>query len=303
VVDPRISAAVAGMNPATALVTLLWEMPDVTVAIVHPDGRGVVDVNDAVEDLTGIPRAEVIGLTNLKELWLEANEWPQLLETIQTAGAVAGYPFSVRHRSGEVRFGHLWARRCVVEGKPAVVIVAREATESLRSERLLATEHAVSDLLSQATCREDAVARLLATVGERLGWDAAVWWAATEAAAGGGLHAAGLWVSAMGEAMPGLDGLLGMTLAGGQGIAGRVLAGGDPLWLDDARDDPGGSRPAKVAAAAGLHTTMAFAVRSGGRAYGVAQLLTRDRLPVDEALLETADVLGRNTGLLLRALP
>ena len=291
------------MSPATALVTVLWEMPDVTVAIVHPDGRGVVDVNDAVEDLTGIPRAEVISLTSLKEVWLEANEWPQLLETIQTAGAVAGYPFSVRHRSGEVRFAHLWARRCVVEGTPAVVLIAREATETLRTERLLATEHAVSELLSHASCREDALARLLATLGERLGWDAAVWWAARDAAGGGGLHAASLWVSAMGGAVPGLDGLLGMTLAGGEGLPGRVLAGGDPLWLDDVRDDQGGSRPAAVAAAAGLHATMAFAVRSGGRTFGVAQLLMRDRLPVDEALLETADVLGRNTGLLLRALP
>jgi PAS domain S-box-containing protein len=142
-VDPRFSETVAGMSPATALVTLLWEMPDVTVAILRPDGGGLVDVNDAVEDLTGIPRAEVIGLSSLKGLWLEANEWPQLLETIETAGTVAGYPFSIRHRSGEVRYAHLWARRCWMEGKPAVLLVAREATESLRTERLLANEHAV----------------------------------------------------------------------------------------------------------------------------------------------------------------
>jgi PAS domain S-box-containing protein len=297
-VDPRISAAAAGMSPATALVTLLWEMPDVTVAILHPDGRGVVDVNDAVEDLTGIPRAEVIGLSSLKGLWLEANEWPQLLEMIQTAGTVAGHPFSVRHRSGEVRYAHLWARRCTMDGEPAVLVVAREATESLRTERLLATEHAVSEQLSRAGCPDDALTCLLASLGERLGWDAAVWWEA----AGGKLRATVHWVSGMSGAPAGLDALLGATLTEGQGLAGRVLAGGRPLWLDDVMDDAGCCPHAAVAAGAGLRTTMAFPVRAGERTYGVAQLLMREKLPVDEALLETAAVLGRNTGLALRAL-
>jgi PAS domain S-box-containing protein len=285
------------MSPATALVTLLWEMSDVTVAILHPDGRGVVDVNDAVEDLTGIPRAEVIGLVNIKGLWLEANEWPQLLDTIQTAGAVAGYPFSVRHRSGEVRYAHLWARRCVVEGQPAVVLVAREATESLRSERLLATEHAVSELLGRARGGDEALSRLLACLGERLGWDAALWWSAS----GDGLRGALLWVSPIAETPPDLDGVLGMALSAGEGLPGRVLEGGAPLWLEDAAEDRC-ARLVKIVATAGMRTTMAFAVRAVGRTDGVVQLLVRDRLPVDEALLETADVLGRTTGLFLRAL-
>jgi PAS domain S-box-containing protein len=297
--DPRITGAVTGMSPASALVTLLWEMPDVTVAILRVDGSGVVDVNDAVEDLTGIPRAEVMGLTSVKGLWLEANEWPQLLETIQTAGAVAGYPFSVRHRSGEVRYGHLWARRCMVGEDPAVVLVAREATESVRSERLLATEHAVAGLLSRASRQGEVIAGLLATIGERLGWDAALWWAAGD---GGELRAADLWISALAQPRPELDTLLGEPLGREEGLPCRVMCYGRALWLEDVAVEAGEARWAALASAAGQRASMAFPVRAYGRTYGVAQILIRDRLPVDEALLETADVLGRNAGLSLHTL-
>jgi GAF domain-containing protein len=135
-------------------------------------------------------------------------------------------------------------------------------------------------------------------VGERLGWDAAVWWEAT----GGGLRAEFHWVSGMAEAPAGLDALLGSTLTAGQGLAGRVLAGGRPLWLDEVMDEAGACPQAAVAAGAGLRTTMAFPVRAGDRTYGVAQLLMRGKLPVDEALLETVAVVGRTTGLAMRTL-
>jgi PAS domain S-box-containing protein len=158
-------------------------------------------------------------------------------------------------------------------------------TAPLDASVLLRTEHAVARVLAEAADEASAYPRLLAAIGESLGWDAGALW---QPADGDGLRCVETWH------MP--RPLEAMTLAPGEGLPGRVYTGGEPAWIVDVQADPNFPR-AQAAGAAGLRTAFCFPLRGTGGVLGAIEFLAGERREPEASLLDTMTSLGGRIGL------
>jgi PAS domain S-box-containing protein len=127
---------------------------------------------------------------------------------------------------------------------------------------LLRTEHAVARVLAEAGDEASAYPRLLAAIGESLGWDAGALWTA---AGGDGLRRVETW-----------QGPVAFEV---EGLPARVWASGEPAW---------------VAGAGGA--AFGFPIRGAQGVLAVAEFLVAQRRDPDDDLLETMASLGGRIG-------
>jgi light-regulated signal transduction histidine kinase (bacteriophytochrome) len=81
----------------------------------------------------------------------------------------------------------------------------------------------------------------------------------------------------------------------GEGLPGRVWESGEPMWLEDVVRDRRFSL-AEQAAAAGLHATFVFPIRSGEDTCGVMEFFSREIEHPDKSLLQMFSALGAQIG-------
>jgi PAS domain S-box-containing protein len=121
----------AHRNPPAAadvLVAMLWDGPDPIVVADLESGR-LLRVNDVVSELTGVSREELLDRTMIESgLWTDPTDEGTITQTLLEHGEVDGLPLELRTRSGEIRVTHIWARLCTIDGRNAVVCMARDTT-------------------------------------------------------------------------------------------------------------------------------------------------------------------------------
>jgi PAS domain S-box-containing protein len=152
---------------------------------------------------------------------------------------------------------------------------------------LLRTEHAVARVLAEACDEEDAYPRLLAAIGESLGWDAGAVWITAD----GDLRCVETWQAPVefGETCRSL------TLAPGEGLPGRVWASGEPAWIVDVGADPNFPRGA-TAVESGLRSAFCFPIRGASGVIAAAEFLATEPRDPDETMLATMASLGDRIG-------
>jgi PAS domain S-box-containing protein len=157
------------------------------------------------------------------------------------------------------------------------------------ASRLLRVEHAVAEALLDSAHADAAFPRVLAAVGEGLGWHYGGVWLPVD---GGALHCLATW-SAGG---PPLERFAAasqtLALLEGEGLPGRVQARGRPAWIADVTTDPNFPRAAD-AAEAGLRAAFAIPLVGSG---GAMEFLTVETREPDEDLMATLASLGRLAG-------
>src|SRR3954452_25391809 len=157
---------------------------------------------------------------------------------------------------------------------PRALSRALDATRLRRrvggAHRLLLAQQAITDHLAAGLEPRDVVERVLATLGETLGFSCgAVWWPSAD---GNELHCAATWhrASAPADVVALAAASQEAVLAAGQGLPGRVWAFRRPSWVTDAQ--VGASDPrAAMARRAGLMTAAAFPIAIGDRCAGVIE--------------------------------
>lgn len=98
----------------------------------------IIDVNGAFERLSGYPREKLIGLTSKDlNLWSDANDRQRLLAELQARGRVRDMQVSARRANGEERTFLMSAESIEIAGRPCLVILGRDISESLQAERAL----------------------------------------------------------------------------------------------------------------------------------------------------------------------
>ncbi len=157
------------------------------------------------------------------------------------------------------------------------------------ASRLLRVEHAVAEALLEFDTPDMAFPRLLAAVGEGLGWHYGGVWLPL---AGGSLKCVATW-SAGGPPLERFAAASrALALIPGEGLPGRVQARGRPAWIADVTTDPNFPR-ATAASEAGLHAAFAIPLTGTG---GAMEFLTIQTREPDEDLMATLASLGRLVG-------
>jgi PAS domain S-box-containing protein len=155
---------------------------------------------------------------------------------------------------------------------------------------------AVAQILAVSAAEDSLYPRLLAVIGESLGWDFGAWWEASDR--GEALRCIATWRSVSLHD----DDFVSLTrrteFARGVGLPGRVWATGEPAWIADVSEDPNFPRAAG-AALAGLRSGFAFPVHSAGGGLGAIEMFASSVQEPDRELLETMASLGSQLGQLI----
>jgi len=146
---------------------------------------------------------------------------------------------------------------------------ARRRGEGGKARRLLLAQQAITDHVAAGLAPGPLLARVLATLGETLGWTfGAVWRPEGDVlACAATWHAEG--AAAEVAAFAGCSART--TLAPGAGLPGRVFAFRRPQWAADVRREAGDPR-ARDAARAGLGSAVAFPIALAEDCMGVVEL-------------------------------
>jgi PAS domain S-box-containing protein len=155
---------------------------------------------------------------------------------------------------------------------------------------LLAAEHAVARVLAEACDEGSAYPRLLAAIGESLGWDVGALWTSAESD-DGALRCIETWQAQE----PFAEKSRSMSLAPGEGLPGRVWASGEPAWIVDLAADPNFPR-GPSAVQAGLHAAFCFPIHGASGAIAAMEFLAAQRRDADADLLGTMTSLGGRIG-------
>jgi PAS domain S-box-containing protein len=286
------------------LESILTNMAD--AVLVADEGRRLLTYNPAAVQLLGLGPAD-LGATDWDAryaLFLPDGVTPLPADDMPLARTARGERVDnvevlVRHAGAPKGLWLSISGGALRDGRGAVkggVLVCREVSERKRAERRQAAQYAVTRALAEADTLEQAAPDLLRALCEGLGWDVAALW--TVQSGQGRLACVGAWHR------PGLrvEEFVVATRAGsfapGEGLPGRVWASGREAWVVDLAADSAFTRT-PAALRAGLHTALAFPVKSGGETVGVVEAFSRGVEPLDEEVLSLTSALGSQVGHVL----
>jgi PAS domain S-box-containing protein len=154
---------------------------------------------------------------------------------------------------------------------------------------LLAAEHAVAHVLAEAYDEASAYPRLLAAIGEALGWDVGAVWTASDD--DGALRCIATWREP--EQFARIS--RGVTLAPGDGLPGRVWSSDSPAWIVDLSADPNLPR-GSGGALSGLRSAFCFPIHGASGVIAAMEFFATRRREPDAHLLHTMTSLGGRIG-------
>lgn len=171
--------------------------------------------------------------------------------------------------------------------------IAIDVTEQRRTERRLAVQHQLSEILVGATSLETVAPALLRFLVEGLEWDLAELWLVNGQAEA--LYLLDSWHK-FNVPLAHFDSVTdGLTFEWGQGLPGQVWAAGRPVWMSDVTEDKSFVR-AISARFDGLHGAFGFPITEGGTVWGVMTLFSRQIQTPDEEMMATASSVGNQLG-------
>ena len=168
----------------------------------------------------------------------------------------------------------------------------RDITERVETERRLAAQLALTNLLSRDEPFDETARRIMQTICESLGWDVGALWEVRSDR----IHCVDHWHSSTvvaGAASALCEG--GRVLTRGSGLIGEVWATGEAIWIPRFRDARRFPR-APLAEKAGMVAAFAFPITTRGEVVGAMEFFSaREREP-DQALMPIMILIGAQIG-------
>lgn len=169
------------------------------------------------------------------------------------------------------------------------VVAVHDVSARRRRERERATQHAVTRVLAESVAPDDALPRVLETLGTSLGFDFAAAWLADRPA--GLLRPAVWWVALPGTCERLLDETHGLALPPGRGLPGLVWERGEAIWIPNLAEDHGlVRRPAALAG--GMRKALACPIALGGEVLGAFEFFGHRMAEPDDGQSELLDGVG-----------
>lgn len=258
----------------------------------HDERQTVVDVNRQACESLGYSREELIGMHPRDfDAGLDKASIARVGDRV-SAGETVTFETLHRRKDGVVFPVEIRIRR-FEQGEVLHLALARDISERKRAERRRLTQHAVAQIVAEASTIEEATPRILQAVCEGLDWDLGALWRVDREA--GVLRCAQVWRKASLDAGRFEAATRQIVFAPGVGLPGRVWASRVPACIPDVAHDPGFLR-ANEAARAGLHAAFAFPILLGGDVLGVIDFASRDVRRADQELLDMMASLGTQIG-------
>jgi GAF domain-containing protein len=194
-------------------------------------------------------------------------------------------------------------RQLIVEGsiarigdKAGTLLVLRDVTERIRSERRRDAQYAVTKVLAECSTMDEAAPHLLKAICESLGWAVGILWTMDKDT--NQLLPVEFWHSDA-DTVPAFgSGRARPNFSPGAGLPGEVWAGKKPVWLSDmARDArfPEAQQAAKEL----LHGAFAFPIMSKEKVLGVMEFFSHEVRQPDHDLLQMFSSIGTQIGHVL----
>ena len=168
-----------------------------------------------------------------------------------------------------------------------------ELNSGTRARLGLAVQYAVTKVLAESATLAQATPRLLAAIGESLGWELGEIWRVDRES--GVLTLVDAWSSEPSDVTAFALASSEMTFAPGHGLAGRVWADGEPAWIADVTRDINYPRAA-LAEEAGFHAALAFPILQAGVVAGVVEFVSREIREPNEDVLNLMAAVGSQIG-------
>ncbi|MEK6337682.1 MAG: MASE1 domain-containing protein [Acidobacteriota bacterium] len=176
----------------------------------------------------------------------------------------------------------------------AVVEERRQSEKNRRhNEERLATNLAVTRILAESPDLNDAMPRVLKSIGETLGWQVGCMWKLDPAA--NVLRNTNVWQASASRTAGFAAVCCERTFERGIGLPGRVWTDLKPAWIPDVTKDDNFPR-APVAVSAGLHAAFAFPIMFDEKFLGIVEFFSPEIREPDEALLAMLGSVGNQIG-------
>ena len=169
----------------------------------------------------------------------------------------------------------------------------RDITDRRQAERRLASQYAVTRVLSESITLEQAVPRIIQAVGESLEWDLGVFWRLGKQS--GTLRCLDYWQVATGTTNAFITEMQSQVFKPGEGLPGRILESGSPVWIRDVTMEPSFVR-ADLAAKTGVRSAFGFPIRIGGDIEGVIEFFSHQVRESDNELISMIADVGLKIG-------
>jgi len=268
--------------------------------VITIDSTGIVtDWNAQATAIFGWSREEALGRTLAETIIPERDRQAHehgIREFLRTgAGAVLNRRIEIvaQHRDGRELPVELAVSPAKIGDAYIFSAFIRDITDRRRTERRLASQYAVTRVLSEATTLEEAVPKIIQAIGESLEWDLGVFWRVDKAAEV--LRCFDQWKAPSVQADPFALDTWQRVFTRGQGLPGRIWASGKSAWVTDVTTDANFPRGAQ-ARQVGFHGAFGFPILVGNEIQGVIELFSHSIRQLDDELLKMVEDIGLKIG-------
>jgi two-component system cell cycle sensor histidine kinase/response regulator CckA len=172
----------------------------------------------------------------------------------------------------------------------------RDITDRRRAERRLASQYAVTRVLSESTTLEEAVPKIIQAIGESLEWDLGVFWRVDKTdKATGVLRCLDQWQMPSLQAEVFVQATWKHVFRRDEGLPGRIWGSGKSAWVTDVALDANFPRGAE-ARQVGFHGAFGFPILVGSEIEGVIEFFSREVRQPDDELLKMVEDIGLKIG-------
>ena len=259
---------------------------------VGPDGM-ILRVNQSELDLLGFSREEYVG-HYIQEFHVDQNVIADILTRLTAGEVLRDYDARMRCKDGSIKQvrinssvyrenGEFIHTRCFT----------RDITERRQTESRMATQYAVTQVLSEGRDFNETARMILETGCTHLDWEVGVFWTIDRDNA---VMRAVEICHANSRETPEFDQQTkALALEKGIGLPGRIWETRQSVWIENVVDDANFPRAA-AAANAGLHAAFGFPILLAGEVLGVIEFFSPEIREPDQDLLKLVNGIGAQVG-------
>lgn len=178
--------------------------------------------------------------------------------------------------------------------KDQVIIIIRNITDRRRAQQRLATQYAVTRVLTESTSMAETSKQILQIICESCGWGVGSLW--TVDRTDSLLRCIEVWHRPSTEFKEFVKASRALTFGYNDGLPGRIWATQGAVWTADLSFHPVRS---EIAAQLGLHSAFAFPIEFEGKVLGVLEFFGAEIREPDADLMAMFTALGSQIGSLI----